>query len=302
MKIGLIFPGQGSQAVGMGKDFYDNTQIGKDIFSKADEILGYSLSNLCFEGPIEELSKTINTQPALFTVSVIAGFVAKEKGLCPSVYAGHSAGEYAALCCAGAFSFEEGLKLIAKRASFMTECGAKNPGKMAAVLNLDCEKIKEIIGNVKGICVAANINSLVQTVISGEESAVNEAMEKCKEAGAKRVVPLNVSGGFHSPLMKDAQDKLKAEIDNISFNKIDVPVIANFTAKPETEPEEIKDNLIKQITGSVRWVETCQAFLNMGIEKVYECGSGSVLCGLVKKTTPEIESFKITSLLDFENL
>ncbi len=301
MKIGLIFPGQGSQAVGMGKDFYDNTQIGKDIFNKADEILGYSLSNLCFEGPIEELSKTINTQPALFTVSVIAASLAKEKGLCPSVYAGHSAGEYAALCCGGAFSFEEGLKLIAKRASFMTECGAKNPGKMAAVLNLDYEKIKEIIGSVKGICVAANINSLVQTVISGEESAVNEAMEKCKEAGAKRVVPLNVSGGFHSPLMKDARDKLKAEIDNISFNKIDVPVIANFTAKPETDPEEIKDNLIKQLTGSVRWVETCQEFVSMGIEKVYECGAGSVLCGLVKKTTPEIESFKITSLSDFEN-
>ena len=301
MKIGFVFPGQGSQAVGMGLDFYNNTLIGKEIFNKADDILGYSLSKLCFEGPIEELSKTINTQPALFTVSVIAGLVAKEKGLTLSVCAGHSAGEYAALCIAGAFSFEDGLRLIAKRASFMSECGAKNPGKMAAILNLDYDKIKEIIESVTGICVAANINSLVQTVISGEEGAVNEAMEKCKEAGAKRVVPLNVSGGFHSPLMKEAQDKLAEEINNIKINTLEIPVIANFTAKPETEPGEIKDNLIKQITGSVRWVETCQEFVGMGVEKVFECGVGSVLCGLIKKTTPELTGVKISSLAELED-
>lgn len=299
MSIAFVFPGQGSQAVGMGKDFYDNTEIGKSIFNKADDILGYSLSKMCFEGPIEDLSQTIYTQPALFTVSVIAAMVAKDKGLEPCVYAGHSAGEYAALCAAGAFSFEDGLKLIAKRAEFMTQCGKNNPGKMAAVLNLDYDKIISILNDVPGVCVAANINSLVQTVISGEASAIDVAMEKLKEAGAKRVLPLKVSGAFHSPLMKDAQVKMAEELNNIEFNKLSVPVIANFTAKPEADPSEIKDNLINQITGSVRWVETCQKFVELGVEEAYECGIGTVLCGLIRKTTPEIVGKSISSLEDF---
>lgn len=300
MSIGFVFPGQGSQCVGMGKDFYDNTEIGKKLFDKADAILGYSLSELCFEGPIEELSQTINTQPALFTVSVIAGMVAKEAGLKPVVYAGHSAGEYAALCCAGAFSFEDGLKLIAKRAAFMTECGKNNPGKMAAVLNLDFDKIKSVMDEIDGICVAANINSLVQTVISGETDAVDSAMDKLKEAGAKRVVPLNVSGAFHSPLMADAQIKLAKELESVQINKLEVPVIANFTADFEYNSDEIKENLINQITGSVRWVETCQKMLSMGVDTVYECGSGNVLCGLFKKTVPEITGKKFSVMEDLE--
>ena len=300
MKCAFVFPGQGSQTIGMGKDFYDNTEIGKKLFDSADEILGYSLSQMCFEGPAEELNLTINTQPALYTVSVMAGMAAKEKGFQPCVCAGHSAGEYAALCLGGAFSFEDGLKLIAKRAAFMNECAKNNPGKMAAVLNLDYDKIKEILSGIKGICVAANINSLVQTVISGEAAACEEAMEKCKEAGAKRVVPLNVSGAFHSPLMKEAAEKLKGELDSIEFRKTEIPVIANYTADFEWEPEIIKDNLIKQITGSVRWVETCEKMKDMGVETAFECGAGTVLCGLIRKTTPEITGKKISAVADFE--
>ena len=300
MKCAFVFPGQGSQAVGMGKEFYDNTEIGKKYFDTADEILGYSLSQICFEGPIEELSRTVRTQPALYTVSVIAGMTAKEKGLDPIVYAGHSAGEYAALCCAGAFSFEDGLRLIAKRAEFMNECAEKNPGKMAAVLSLDIEKIREILSETPGVCVAANINSLVQTVISGEKEACETVAKKCSEAGARRVVPLNVSGAFHSPLMQEAAEKLKAELDRTEIKSLTVPVIANYTAECETEPSAIKENLYKQITGSVRWTETCFRMKEMGAEQAFECGNGNVLCGLIKKTTPEISGLKISCPADLD--
>lgn len=300
MKCAFVFPGQGSQTVGMGKDFYDNTEIGKKLFDKADEILGYKLSDLCFNGPVEELSQTVNTQPALYTVSVIAGMLAKEKGYEASVFAGHSAGEYAALCLAGAFSFEDGLKLIAKRAAFMSECAKNNPGKMAAVLSLDSDKINEILNSIDGVCVAANINSLVQTVISGEAEACDEAMEKCREAGARRVVPLNVSGAFHSPLMKEAGIKMEKELENIAFSEIKVPVIANYTAYYEYDPAVIKENLVKQITGSVRWTETCFRLKEMGIETAFECGAGNVLCGLIKKTTPDIIGRKISETADLQ--
>jgi len=299
-KLAFVFPGQGSQSVGMGKDFYDNTKIGKDLFDKADEILGYSISDLCFNGPLEELSKTINTQPALYIVSAIACDIAKEKGFVPSVCAGHSAGEYAALYSAGAFSFEDGLKLIAKRAKFMNEVAEGNPGGMAAILNLDIREIIKITEKVQGVCVAANINTPVQTVISGEKSAVEEAMKLCLEAGAKRALALNVSGAFHSPLMSDAAVKLGEILKDTPVNSLDIPVVANFTANVENNADKIKENLKNQITGSVRWVETCDKFKELEIGTCFELGSGNVLCGLIKKCTPDIECKKINLLADFE--
>jgi len=293
-KVAFVFPGQGSQAVGMGKDFYDNSEIGKDFFKKADSILDFSLSDLCFDGPIEILSKTVNTQTALYTVSAIAYETLKEQ-IKPFVCAGHSAGEYAALFAAKAFDFENGLKLISKRAFFMNQISLANPGSMAAVLNLPIETIQEINEKVSGICVTANINTPVQIVVSGEKEAIEQAMPLYKEAGAKRVLPLNVSGAFHSPLMKEAEIKLGEYLQSIEISKLEVPVIANITAEIENEPEEIKKNLKSQITGSVQWVKSCTKMAEMGTEVFVELGSGSVLTGLIKKICPDIPVYSVFS-------
>ena len=293
-KVAFVFPGQGSQAVGMGKDFYDNSEIGKDFFKKADSILDFSLSDLCFDGPIEILSKTVNTQTALYTVSAIAYEILKEH-IKPFVCAGHSAGEYVALFAAKAFDFENGLKLISKRAFFMNQISQANLGSMAAVLNLPIETIQEINDKVSGICVTANINTPVQIVVSGEKEAIEQAIPLYKEAGAKRVLPLNVSGAFHSPLMKEAEIKLGEYLQSIEISKLEVPVIANITAEIENEPEEIKKNLKSQITGSVQWVKSCTKMAEMGTEVFVELGSGSVLTGLIKKICPDIPVYSVFS-------
>ena len=300
-KITFVCPGQGSQALGMGKDFFDNSSVAKAMFLEADNILGYKLSQLCFEGPLEELSKTVYTQPALYTVSAIAYKMLSDR-IKPLACAGHSAGEYAALYIAGAFDFETGLRLISQRAVLMNEIAQQNPGSMAAVLNLSIEKINEINSGIDGVCVSANINSPGQIVVSGEKEAVATASELYKAAGAKRIVPLNVSGAFHSPLMREAGKKLGVLLENISASDLSVPLVANFTADTETVSLDIKKNLEAQITGSVRWVESVEKLGKMGTELFIELGSGSVLCGLIKKICPHIPAVSVGSFDDINKL
>ncbi len=296
-KLAFVFPGQGSQAVGMGKALAEGCAPAARLFETA----GSELTSLCFEGPAEELSVTLNTQPALYLVSC-AAFEAVRQKAAPIVCAGHSAGEYAALYAAGAIGFEEGLEIIRRRAAFMDRCARENPGAMAAVIGLAADRIEEINRSVAGVCVSANFNSPVQTVVSGDKEAVAEASALYREAGARRVVPLNVSGAFHSPLMAPAAERLSPVLDRAEFSPCSVPVVANYDALPETDPETVKDNLKKQLTGSVRWVECVRKMADMGAEAFVELGSGTVLAGLIRKILPEHPVVSIGSPAELDKL
>ena len=300
-KIAFVFPGQGSQYVEMGKDFYDNFELARNYFDKANEILDIDLKELCFEGPEDELTETQNTQPAIFTVSMIAYNLMKEEGVEPSMVAGHSLGEYAALCAAGVFDFETGLKLVRKRGELMASAVTEgSKGTMAAIIALDREKIENICEEVNGVCELANINSPMQIVISGEVDAVHEAMEKADEAGAKKVVELNVSSAFHSQLMEPAKNKLKDYINNIDFNNPEIPVIANSTADFVETNEEIVSALEKQLTNPVRWVESMELMGENNIELAFEVGPGRVLKTLMRRIDRSIKTYNIQDKASLE--
>lgn len=303
-KLAFVFPGQGSQAVGMGKDLAGNFPAAADIFARADKALGRSISDMCFNGPEEELTRTLNTQPALYTTSVAAYEVMKSMGFAPCICAGHSVGEYAALYVAGAFGFEDGLRLVQERARLMNETAEANPGAMAAILGLSPEQVEEVVARAAdaGIVVAANFNSPIQTVISGEAGAVKRASEIAAESGAKRVVPLAVSGAFHSPLMQPAADAMLEALRGAAVNDLTVPVVANYTAQCEISADEVRVNLSKQITGSVRWVESVNSMLDAKAEVFIELGSGSVIAGLIKRIAKDAVVYSVGDKASLEAL
>lgn len=283
-----IFPGQGAQFVGMGKDLYDNNEEARALFEKANEILGFRITDLMFEGTEEDLRQTKVTQPAIFLHSVI---LAKSLGkdFRPAMVAGHSLGEFSALVAAGALSFEEGLKLVAKRAGAMQKACEAQPSTMAAVLALPDEKVEEVCAAVDGIVTPANYNCPGQVVISGTIEAIDEACAKMKEAGAKRALKLKVGGAFHSPLMQPAQEELAEAIEAADFREPICPVYQNVDGRPHSDPKEIKANLIKQLTAPVHWTQDVEAMVADGADEFIELGPGNVLQGLVKKIAPSVE-------------
>lgn len=279
----FVFPGQGSQFVGMGKDLYENNALAKELFDKADEILGFKITDIMFAGTDEQLKQTNVTQPAVFLHSVISALCLGDD-FKPAMVAGHSLGEFSALVAAGALSFEDGLKLVAARANAMQKACEANPGTMAAIIGLSDEKVEEVCSEVSAagqIVVAANYNCPGQLVISGNVEAVNAACEKLKEAGAKRALPLKVGGAFHSPLMQPAKDELQAAIEQTEFAAPSCPVYQNVDAKAHTDAAEIKANLTAQLTSPVRWTASVQAMIAAGADDFTECGPGKALQGMI---------------------
>ncbi|PKO97691.1 MAG: [acyl-carrier-protein] S-malonyltransferase [Bacteroidetes bacterium HGW-Bacteroidetes-9] len=284
-----VFPGQGAQFVGMGKDLYDNNSLAKEMFEKANEILGFRITDLMFSGTDEDLRQTRVTQPAIFLHSVI---LAKTLGanFKPDMTAGHSLGEFSALVAAGALSFEDGLKLVYARAMAMQKACEAEPSTMAAILGLDDAKSEEVLAGIDEIVVPANYNSPGQLVISGSIKGIEIACEQLKAAGAKRALPLKVGGAFHSPLMEPARVELAAAINSTKFNTPICPVYQNVSGKPVTDPAQIQENLVAQLTAPVRWTQSVQNMVADGGKIFVEVGPGTVLQGLVKKIAPEVEA------------
>ena len=293
MKHAYIFPGQGSQAVGMGKDIYENNAEAKAMFEQANEILGFRITDIMFAGTPEELKQTKVTQPAVFLHSVV---LAKALGIKPDAVAGHSLGEFSALVAAGALSFEDGLKLVSKRAMAMQKCCEQQPGGMAAVLGLDDKAVEEVCASIDGVVVGANYNCPGQLVISGSEEAVDAACVKLKEAGARRALRLPVGGAFHSPLMEPARQELEAAIAEANFMTPVCPVYQNVDAQPYTDAESIKKNLIAQLTAPVRWTQIVEKMVEDGVTEFTEVGPGTVLQGLVTKVSKEVKAESVATL------
>ena len=282
-----VFPGQGAQFTGMGKDLYENSPLAKELFEKANDILGFRITDIMFEGTAEELKETKVTQPAVFLHSVI---LAKVLDVRPDMVAGHSLGEFSALVVNGALSFEDGLKLVSKRAIAMQKACEITPSTMAAVLNLEDKIVEDICASIDGVVVAANYNCPGQLVISGEYKAVELACEKMKEAGAKRALILPVGGAFHSPMMEPAREELAAAIEATTFSTPICPVYQNVTASAVSDANEIKKNLIIQLTAPVKWTQSVQQMIKDGATSFTEVGPGKVLVGLVNKIDKEVET------------
>ena len=284
-----VFPGQGAQFTGMGKDLFDNSELAKSLFKQANDSLGFDITRIMFEGEKEELTQTKVTQPAIFLHSVILAKVLGSQFKVDMV-AGHSLGEFSALVAANYMTFEDGLKLVYNRALAMQKACEQNPSTMAAILGLEDKIVEEVCESINGVVVPANYNCPGQLVISGSNEAIAEACQKLTDAGARRALQLPVGGAFHSPLMEPAQIELAAAIESTPFKEGDCPIYQNVTAKAETNPEEIKSNLIKQLTASVKWTQTMQQMQEDGLTSVTEVGPGKVLQGLFKKMDRALET------------
>lgn len=291
----FVFPGQGAQFVGMGKDLYDNNPLAKELFDKANEILGYSITDIMFNGTDEELKQTKVTQPAVFLHSVISALCMGDD-FKPAMVAGHSLGEFSALTAAGALTFEDGLRLVYARAMAMQKACEAAPSNMAAIVGMADDKIEEVCKEISKpgcVVVPANYNCPGQLVISGNIEAIQEACEKLKAAGAKRALPLKVGGAFHSPLMQPAKDELEAAIEKTEIHAPKCPVYQNVDGKPHTEPAEIKKNLIAQLTSSVRWTQCVQNMIADGADDFTECGPGKALQGMIGRIDKTVSAHGI---------
>ena len=305
--LSLVFPGQGSQYIGMGKDFLENFPVAKKVYDEVDEELGFSLSNLIFDGKIEDLTLTQNAQPAIMATSIAILKTLEKEGFKienSTFVAGHSLGEYTALCATGAISLADTAKLLKMRGLFMQEAVPVGNGAMAAIVGLDLNHVKSLINDFKDdeICEIANDNEPKQVVLSGSRLAIEKICENAKSFGAKRAILLPVSAPFHCSLMTPAQENMINLISEVSVKKPAVPLISNITAIPTQKIEEIKDNLIKQITGRVRWRESVLYMQNYGIKKTYEIGPGRVLCNLIKRTVNKIEQTNVSKVEDLDKL
>ena len=301
-KTAFVFPGQGAQFVGMGKDIYENNEKAREEFDKIFSSLSFDLKTAMFEGPEELLKKTKYTQPAIVAMSLVLEKLVREKGITPDFVAGHSVGEYAAFGSGGFLTLSDAVKLTAFRGETMNEIAEAVNGGMAAVLGMDADKIEEVLKTVEGTVEAVNFNEPKQTVIAGEKDAIERACAALKEAGAKRAMALAVSGPFHSSLMKPAGEKLRDEAEKYDFREGTAKLVANTTAEFISTPEEIKAEIYAQSFGPVKWVDTVKKLKDNGIDTIYEIGPGKVLAGLIKKIDKEIKVININSLTDIENL
>ena len=300
-KIAFVFPGQGAQFVGMGKDIYENNETARQEFDKIFSSLSFDLKTAMFEGPEETLKKTKYTQPAIVAMSLVLEKLVRSKGIKPDFVAGHSVGEYAAFGSGEFLTLSDAVKLTAFRGETMNEIAESVNGGMAAIIGMDSEKIKEVLKTVDGVVEAVNFNEPKQTVIAGEKSAIEKACAALKEAGAKRALPLAVSGPFHSSLMKPAGEKLKIEAEKYDFREGTAKLVANTTAEIISSPEEIKKEIYAQSFGPVKWVDTVNRLKENGVDTIYEIGPGKVLV-LIKKIDKELTVININSLEDVEKL
>ena len=303
--VAYLFPGQGAQVVGMGKDLYEEYASARQVFEEADQALGFSLSGLCFSGPEEDLRRTLNTQPAILATSYACLRVAQELGLLsqdepPGFMAGHSLGEYTALAAAGVLSFGEAIRLVRERARLMDEAGTARPGSMAAVLGMD-EQALEAVCQETGVEMA-NINSPGQIVISGAKDALAKAMELASARGARRVLPLEVSAAFHSRLMEPANEGIAKAVAGVTFQKAQVPIIANSTARPVVTSEEVKEELLRQLCSPVRWQSSVEYMLEHGVAQFIEIGPGKVLTGLAKRINGDVKTVNLSDVPSLREL
>lgn len=300
VRTAFVFPGQGSQEVGMGLELAEKYSVVAETFQKADEVLGFPLSKLCFEGPMEELTRTENTQPALVTAGVAVFRLLKEEGITPDACAGHSLGEYAALTAAGAMKFEDAIRTVRLRGRLMEEAVPSGKGGMAAVLGLDAAQVETVCGEVDGVVEPAAYNSPGQVVVAGEIDALKRFCERAKEASARRAQMLNVSGPFHSSLLEDAGKKLAEWLEDIDIKPPQVPVYANVTGKKVTTPEEIRKNLAAQVSTPVLWEQSVREMTADGFETFIECGPGKVLSGLIRRIHRKATIYSVGTFESFE--